>query len=59
MKAGPRKLTFPHFTATSPDERLLRRTKALQLELEKANAIGVVTEDVGKQVFALEIMNPE
>ena len=57
MKAGPRDLTYQTSNDQGVDERLIRRTKALVQELEKTNANKVVSDDIGKYVFALDILD--
>ena len=60
MKAGPRHLTYTHQDEENlVDPRLLRRTKALKQELEKNGALDIVSPELGKYVFALDILEKD
>lgn len=66
LKAGPRHATYGHRDASGNfvsdsvvpyvNPRLLRRTKALIRELEISNAFNVISPDIGRYVFALDIL---
>lgn len=57
LKAGPRDLTYCKGKDGQVDERLLRRSKALLNEFTKSNALHTISDNIGKYVFALDILD--